>query len=109
MTFVKPISEWTDEEINKKVDANINTVRDKGIKGLTQQEINFDGELKNEYWRREEAGLHKIKCMLCTNLDITYYDIMKNFCSDMTKITDNICQDHIDDFNRKQKEFLNNH
>lgn len=105
---MKPIDQWTRQELVSKMEENLTRFLDhrkkKGDR-LTEEEIAFDGIVKKEWQRREELGLNEIPCMICTDNTVSYYDIMKEFCSDMTKITKNICNEHVESFNQKLKEF----
>lgn len=106
---MKSLKDWTDQEIADKVTDNLNRfIASKNGEGepLTPEEIKLDGQLKEEYWRRDAAGLHKINCMICINENVSFFDIMKEFCSDMKKIADNICPKHQILFERKRQEFL---
>lgn len=47
------------------------------------------------------------ECVICKDVDIDYYDIMKTFCSDMDKIVKNICDDHKGALVEKGLRFLN--
>ena len=51
--------------------------------------------------------MNKEKCLICQDGTIDYYNIMKEFCSDMDKIADNICNDHTGTLLEKGLEFLN--
>lgn len=46
-------------------------------------------------------------CLICIDADISYYDIMKTFSSNMDKIIENICDDHKLSLIQKGTEFLN--
>lgn len=102
----KPIEKWSDKEIETKVNAFLKIALETNGKGLTEEMKELDQKLKAEYWRREELGLHvEIDCMICTKDTVSYYDIMKEFSSDMVKIKKNICNKHVESFNKKLKEF----
>ena len=106
MTEMLPVEKWSDEAIEQVVENNLSIMIKTDGKGLTQEEKDLDGKLKAEYWRRENLGLHVGKeCMICTDDKVSYYDIAKEFCSDMDKIQKNICNKHVDQFNEKLKEF----
>ncbi len=106
MTKEKPIEKWSDEEIETQVNEFWKLAFATDGKGLTPEIKDLDKKLKAEYWRREELGLHvEIDCMICTKDTVSYYEIMKEFCSDRAKIKKNICNKHIDSFNKKIKEF----
>lgn len=107
MTEMLPVEKWSDEAIMQVVENNLSIMVKTDGKGLTQEEKDLDGKLKAEYWRREELGLHvEIDCMICTDSKVSYYDIMKEFCSDMNKIQKNICNKHAKSFNEKLAEFI---
>ncbi len=94
----------TNEEIDKVVHNHLNTMIDGGT--LDKEEIEYDKMLKVEYYTREEAGLHEIPCMICTDYDVSYYDIAKHFCSHVEKMTGNICDKHKLEFMVKLNKFL---
>jgi hypothetical protein len=103
----RPVEKWSDDEIQCKVDEHWKIAFSTDGKGLTEEIKDLDRRLKAEYWRREKLGLHvEIDCMICTDDKVSYYDIMKEFCSDMNKIQKNICNKHVDSFNEKRLEFL---
>ena len=97
------IALMSDEEIDKAVRDNLKIVMDLNKDSVPKYIKEYDKMLKDEYWIREGAGLHEIKCMICANPDVSFYDIIKHFCSDMKKITKNICVNHKHVFNAKQK------
>lgn len=103
---MKPIEEWTDKEIADKVDEHWKIAFATDGKGLTKEMKDLDKKLKDEYWKREKAGKHEIPCMICTDNTVSYYDIMKQFCSDMSKINKNICEKHMDTLRIKCQEFI---
>lgn len=103
----RPVEKWSDKEIDCKVREHLSLAIKTHGKGLTDEIKDLDRRLKAEYWRREELGLHvEIDCMICTDSTVSYYDIMKEFCSDMNKIQKNICNKHVDSFNEKRLEFI---
>ena len=103
----RPVEKWSDEEIEAKVNAFWKIAFATDGKGLTDEIKDLDRRIKAEYWRREKLGLHvEIDCMICTDGKVSYYDIMKEFCSDMNKIQKNICNKHVDSFNEKLKVFV---
>lgn len=99
---MKSILDWTDREIEERVRKNWKIQIETKGKGLTETEKELDRNLKQEYLKRETKG---IECMICTNGTVTYFDIMKRFCSNMDKIRKNICSMHIDTFEIKRKQF----
>lgn len=100
---MKPIKDWTDKEIEDKVNYNWKVQLKTDGKGLSPAERDIDRKIKAEYLSRTENG---IECMLCSDNTVSYFDIMKRFCSDMSKISSNICKNHADVFNEKRKEFF---
>lgn len=96
----------SNEDIDKAVNENLNLAMKLGDEPLPEDVKEYHKMLKDEYQIREAAGLHEIPCMICTNPDVAYYDIIKQFCSDMRKITKNICVNHRINFNDKQMEFF---
>lgn len=105
--ITRDVEKWSDDEIQYKVDEHWNIAFSTDGKGLTDEIKDLDRRLKKEYWRREKLGLHVEKeCMICTDSMVSYYDILKEFCSDMSKIQKNICKKHVDSFNEKLKEFV---
>ena len=47
-----------------------------------------------------------MNCIICNNPTITFFNIMKEFCSNFEKIKDNICKNHAKSFNEKRFNFL---
>ncbi len=99
----------SNEEIDAEVKKHFHIMIKTQGKGLTEEEKEFDKMLKAEYWIRESAGLHEIPCMICTDQNVTAYEIMKQFSSDVNKIGRNICRLHRDAFHDKMGEFLDQH
>lgn len=106
---MKQVSKWSDEEISEQVRSNLSVMVKTDGKGLTKEQIKLDKELKAEFWRREELGLHEdIGCMICKDENVSYYDIAKAFCGKSNEAQgQSICNKHKEAFNQKLKEFMN--
>lgn len=46
-------------------------------------------------------------CLLCTDPKISFFNILKHFCSDMEDIKKNICEIHKQPLSEMAMEFMN--
>lgn len=105
MVTKEEISQWTDKQIDDEVKRIFIKRSEEGKESITLTEELTFSLARAEYWKRENAGLHVIPCMICTDSNVSYYDIMKQFCSNIHKVRENICDKHISFFEMKKEEF----
>lgn len=64
--------------------------------------------IRRVFISKHETYLDTLPCMICTNLDVTAYEILHKFSSDFVKIRKNICNKHKKDLEIKARELDKN-
>jgi len=99
------VSQWSDQELDEEVTRVLILTGEIGSKNVSEEDQIIYNLCREEFWKRQEIKAD-IECVICTNNEISFYDILKMFCSDMGLIFRNICEKHKDLFYIKRDQFL---
>lgn len=74
---------------------------------VIKEDREYFEKIKSVFISKHDEYLDTLPCMICTDPNVTAYNILHKFSSNMEKIKKNICNDHKSTLAQKTLEFMN--